>query len=193
MILSSIVLYIILFTFLRYHEAIYQIVRWDSGIRKVVIFRLDSIGFGVLIAWICYYYEGFVLIHKKNMLFTGLLLLMLSIIVFSYSTLTTRETMFNKTLLFTITNSSLALLLPWFNYICSNNKLTIKLVSYVSITSYSMYLVHLSFVIPGIKKVLMANIPWYLNYVLYYVSTMLISILIYKYFERPITKLREKF
>ena len=189
-ILYSMILYILLFTGLRIFEVYTANPTWDSGVRKVVLYRLDSIAYGVIMAYLIFYHENFINKWKYYFISTGVLLLFLSI--FNHSTLLSggRETFFNKILLFTITSIALSFLLIWFKGITCNNLKIIKLITYLSTISYSIYLIHLSFVIPFIH---MLDIPKQLLFICYILITIILSTIIYVYYEKPFTELREKF
>jgi peptidoglycan/LPS O-acetylase OafA/YrhL len=77
-----------------------------------------------------------------------------------------------------------------------NNK-AIKFLTHVSITSYSIYIFHLSVVMYSLdhlfpskgERPLLENIGLFSIYVIF---TLFFSTLVYKYFEHPMTELREK-
>jgi peptidoglycan/LPS O-acetylase OafA/YrhL len=122
----------------------------------------------------------------------GAVMIAVSVKIFSDSILTTTETFFNKTWLFAITNIGFALMLPWFKELKTRNKAIGELVSHISIVSYSAYLIHLSFVIPFVQNYFPSYLPWIANYVCYIVLTLGLSTVVYKYYEKPLTGLREK-
>lgn len=92
-----------------------------------------------------------------------------------------------------------AFLLPYLSTLKTGRGFIFKLLSYISLISYSMYLVNRSLVREWILKSI--NISEYIsnpylaiifNYFLFFIFTILISMLLYKYFESPIMKLRDK-
>ena len=128
-----------------------------------------------------------------TLLILGGLCVGVSVVVFSNSLLTSVETYFNKTLLFVFTNLGFALTLPFFKELGVQNKSLVYFVSHISIASYSMYLIHISFVIPLLQNYLPNDLPWYMLYFLYLAFNLALSTLVYKYYEKPLTSLREKF
>jgi peptidoglycan/LPS O-acetylase OafA/YrhL len=187
------ILYVLLFSVVRFYGVMLSNLSWDEQVRKVVLYRLDAIGYGVLVAY-CNYYHGAALTkHRMMLLVLGCLCVGLSVIIFSNSLLTTLETLFNKTLLFVLTNLGFALMLPWFKEIKVYNRRLVEIVSHISIVSYSMYLIHFSFAIPLMQNYLPKEVPWYLVYAAYLVLTAVLSTVVYKYYERPMTHLREYF
>jgi hypothetical protein len=87
-----------------------------------------------------------------------------------------------------------ALLLPFLSTIRSATGYVYKAITYISLSSYSLYLVNLSVV-----QVWLLNIPiiseqhFLIRYILFWLISLSLSLLIYKYFEIRITALREKF
>ncbi len=192
--LTGLVVYLLVSTVIRFTGAVETDLSWDQGFRKVVIFRLDSIGYGVLIAYLNFFYNTLLEKYKKLMLVTGCGMVLFSIAVFSYSVLTIKDTFFNKTVLFIVTDLGLALLLPYFKGIKVKSGFLPYAITHISIVSYSIYLIHHSFVIQLLHELFPSGtLPWYILYALYIIITFFLSTLVYKYFERPMTALRSRF
>lgn len=191
--LMAFVVYVLFFSALRFYQVISSNPEWDGGVRNIVVYRLDAIGYGVLVAYFNYYHPNALRKHKNKLLALGVLLSGLSVAIFSHSLLTSLETFFNKTFLFAMTSLGFALTLPWFKELRASHRATIGLVSHISIASYSMYLIHWSFVLPLLQNYSPVRIPWLVNYVLFFVLTFVLSTAVYNYYERPLTGLREKF
>jgi peptidoglycan/LPS O-acetylase OafA/YrhL len=188
---TGLILYIAAFTIIRFIGASSDENLWDSGVRKVVIYRLDAIGWGVLIAFCQRYYTQFFDKKARTLLIAGGIITFISVIIFSKSIMTSMESYFNKTSFFTMTSVGLSLMLPglsrlrppsgWFRY----------MITHLSIVSYSAYLLHLSFVIPFLARPLFINhLPLYMVYILYLILSVILSTFIYKYFEKPVTAIR---
>ena len=193
-ILTGLIVYLVVSTAIRFIGAFSIDARWEQGISTVVIYRLDAIGYGVLFAYLNFFYNKFLEKFSGLMLFVGCILIVLSISVLSYGVLTTKETLFNKTMLFTLTSIGLALLLPWFKGLKVKNKFIFYTVTHISVVSYSMYLIHYSFVIPILFTYFpLKMMPLYIVYIIYVTLTMILSTIVYKYYERPMTSLRGKF
>ena len=191
-ILLGLLIYIAIFTSLRFLGAFAGDPAWDDGVRKVVIYRLDAIGWGVLIAFLQKYHPGAVEKYERWMLGAGVFMVALSVYVFSVGILTTMETYFNKSFLFTLTNVGLALLLPSLQKLRSPSYFVTYTISHVSMVSYSAYLIHFSLVIPLLARpFFINNLPRVLVYGLYLLITVICATLVYKYFEKPMTTMRE--
>jgi peptidoglycan/LPS O-acetylase OafA/YrhL len=168
----------------------------NTNIRMVVITRLDSIMYGCLGAYFSYYKFSFW--SKKNILFyTGITLLCFTLIVpslFKYG--------YGLTAYFTILPVSIFLLLPKLSSINSGKGLIHRAITFISIVSYSLYLVNLSivreFLMPKIIDALgLTNNNGYvaisLKYTLFIAISISLAYMIYTLYEKPMTKLREKF
>lgn len=163
---------------------------WGINFRKVVLCRLDSIGFGVLMAYIKFFYSNYWNKYKNPAFVIGLLgiciLLLLKLEPNSF---------FKKTIFFTIISFSFSLLLAKFETIKKPKfKFLEKIITHISIISYSMYLINLAPTAQVIEKNFspqnsFQNIIYYL---IYWIIVLLSSTLIYRYYEKPLMDLRDK-
>ena len=103
---------------------------------------------------------------------------------------------YTKTFSYSVTSYGAALLLAKADSIKNMTYKPIgKLVTFISVISYSMYLVNLSLVAQVIEK----NIYFEKNsdhiymYIIYWATTIIISTIIYKLYEKPLMDLRDKF
>ena len=167
-----------------------------------VLGRLDSIVYGVLGAYVSIFYNKIWTIYKKHFLIVGLFLLIISRFMVNtvvYSVLI--ET--------THTSVTILFLLPYFSQLYGCKNVFVRnFVIFVSIISYSIYLLNIQ-----VSDFLSSGINWdwvvdylqqlfninsglwtlllFMNYVLFFVLTILISTLLYKYYEVPMTNLRD--
>ncbi len=159
------------------------------NIWKVVMFRLDSIAFGILAAVIKFY-------HPKSF-YRFKTLLFIAGIVFIYSVQFVEinpDSFFYKTFIVSFISIGCALLLPMFDSIKKGPIPAVKIVTHISLISYSMYLINLSLVASVLghyfppQTVAMA----YVTYGIYWVLVILLSTLLYKYYEKPMMDLRDR-
>ena len=177
-----------------------SIAEWDSYYRKEVVTRLDSLMFGLVGAYFTYYHKPLWIRHKVVLFWAGLALIITQQAVgdFIGSGQHINQSGFGLYLSvfsFTVMALGTLLLLPLLSEISSGKGFVYKALTYVSITSYSMYLIHVSLIQPFVYDV--TNVPvthllMAVRYVMYWVLTIIGSILLYKYFEKPSTGLREK-
>ena len=193
----TMILVVSLFRYLRFnHIGATSFSYWDLNYRKQVVTRLDSIMYGLLGAYLQYYYKAFWLHYKSILFFCGVMILMISKMMFSKYHF--NGTVYNCVFSFSVNSIATLFLLPYLSTIHKATGLWFRIVSTISIISYSMYLLNLSVVQYWIIK----KIHWsgfvsneiaaaYIQYFLYWITTILLSILLYKYFELPTTKFRD--
>ncbi len=170
---------------------------WDLYFNRQVITRLDSIMIGVVGAWLQRYYPS-IFFFKKNILFIigTMSLFLLHMFQASYD-----PHFYITSFSF---NALAALMLIPFLYKMNNsfsNKvkyniwgevIICKSITYISLISYSLYLTNLSLIsfrIPNDNNNDSFNL---IGFMAFWIISFLLSTLIYKYFEVPTTKLRDK-
>lgn len=190
--LSSILIFLIVPILLRIFVASkFDVDQFWLGVKifKVVIFRLDGIAFGLLAAFIKHWYPSLWSKSRNISFITG--------IVLSYFILYTTwppNEFSTKVFLLFIQSFACFLLLPKFDSIQSAPILLTKIVTHISLISYSMYLINLALV----SEIIRDNFPprgpntaWAL-YGIYWIIVIVASTVIFKYYEKPIMNLREK-
>jgi peptidoglycan/LPS O-acetylase OafA/YrhL len=162
----------------------------DVKFRKVVITRLDAIMYGVIMAWVQFYYP--VLIKKTApFLFVAGAVLMYTVMHFAKLDPTG---FYAKTFYFSAIGLGAAMMLPLAGKARKLNNYFGRAITHISLISYSMYLINLSVV----AQVIHANF-WpqeganaLLMYFVYWTIVIVLSTLIYKFFEKPMMDLRDK-
>ena len=173
---------------------IYRIYSYDANLsfdlfyRKLVITRLDTISFGVLGAFLYNYYHHF-WVKRKNLYFFIGLFIIIVISNLNYS----NYDFYLKTYHYSLVGFSLLLILPKFSCLeKESNKF--NFFKFISKISYSIYLSHLLIFQLIIKYLKYDNFyQTLISYFIFLVITILFSFLIFKYFENPLTNLRDKF
>ena len=193
-----IIVLVTLFRSFRFFQiSINDINDWNAMYGKQVATRLDSLMFGVVGAYINYFHKSLWIKFKIPLLFTGILILLTS--KFLLPQFTAIGGVYSCVFSFTLISVGTLFLLPYLSELKSGNGLLYKPITYISLISYSMYLLNLSIV----RRWVIGNIPWQeitdniyikvvLNYSIYWLLVIGLSILIYKYFEIPMTSLRER-
>ncbi len=182
--------YYLFFNILRIGNALFSNPSLDEGIRKVVIYRLDSIIIGVLFAWIDHYFPNF---SRQKIIFLSGCLGIFFCTVFYYL-FERNDNFFSKTLYFLITDLSFASTLPFFSKITDSSNRFRNIFTFISKISYSIYLVNLSFVYIVLKNLLpFSDIKnAFFGLILYWISTFFLTTFVYKLYERPIMEYRYK-
>jgi peptidoglycan/LPS O-acetylase OafA/YrhL len=161
----------------------------EVKIFKVVIYRLDGIALGLLAAFIKYWHPHFWFKSRNLSFILGIIISYLIL----YSIWLPNDF---STKVFQIIIQSIGcfLLLPKFDSIKTAPPIITKIFTHISLISYSMYLINLALV----AEVIRDNFPprgphtaWAL-YGIYWVIVIVASSLLYKYYEKPIMDLRDR-
>lgn len=161
-----------------------------TRIQKVVIYRLDSIALGLLAAFIRRWYPVFW--HRSRNISFIIGIVACYIILYIHWP---PDLFFTKVFRIFIESFCCFLLLPKFESIRKGPKILIRFFTHISLISYSMYLLNLAV----ISEVLYVNFPprgphtaWAL-YGVYWILVLIFSTLLYKYYEKPMMDLRDRF
>jgi len=197
--LSFLVIFCItLFRLYRFGEiSIMDISKWDIHFRRQVSTRLDSIMYGVLAAALQIRFAGLWSSHKNLFFICGVLILIVHQI--SQPFLTNNFGMYSCVFSFSINSLGVMLILPFLAAIQTGKGRLFHFFTYTSLISYSLYLVNYTLVNCWIiQKIswdsIFENSIWIaiLQPSGFWLISIFISILLYKYFELPIMNLRER-
>jgi peptidoglycan/LPS O-acetylase OafA/YrhL len=194
LLLVLIIIFILFSTLYRFHLtsklSIYHYSNeiWDISIRKIILTRFDTIMYGDLGALISFY---FVRAWKKNKMWAfcvGLVLILTSHFYLNNGFL-------KYTLYLNGIGIGIFLLLPLLSGMTKAPNWLKFPITYLSIISYSIYLIHFTLVlIPLLRLFPVRNESLaIIVYILYYFFSIFLSIILYKFFEKPMMNLREKF
>jgi peptidoglycan/LPS O-acetylase OafA/YrhL len=194
-VLLAILTYIIGCLALRIYFTAYDEFYWDNNFRKMMPFRLDSIAIGVLFAYFKVRFPS-IWRSKNSMLATGLVSFLTLCAVFIYEFFYLKsEALFIKTFFFTLFSLSIGLVIPFFESKKeAGNSFFNSIITKTSIYSYSIYLIH-PIIVGVINHEKLNNIihmPSPVKFALIWVSVYFVSSFQFKYFEHPMTSLREK-
>ncbi len=173
-----------------------SIIKWNSSLKAVVVYRLDAIYLGVLFAYISmvkpkwWYRLRYVSIVLGCIIFLGL-----NTIIPMYRLFIETNPQFWNVWYLPINSLAIGLALPLLSQFKNAPQYILKPITVISLISYSMYLFHYSIVLQLMKYILPSeNLAKFdvMVYIMVYISaTLLISYIIYTYFEKPITQLRD--
>ncbi|MGZ3756264.1 MAG: acyltransferase family protein [Mucilaginibacter sp.] len=169
---------------------------WDEGIRKQMPLRLDSIAVGVFAAWVKFYYKHIWDSYKNASALAGGILFLVLTGVLYYTFLKADAVygnFFLNTFYFTLMSFALAMFLPFAYALKFTNFKYLKYsITYVSLLSYSIYLIHpiFSYLVPyyfhgKLSPAIMVIMLWVLTFVA--------SHLVYNLFEKRVTVLRDHY
>jgi peptidoglycan/LPS O-acetylase OafA/YrhL len=171
---------------------------FDLGTRKQIFFRLDSIMTGVILAGIKHYYKDLYkyLINNRKFLFiislVGLAICELWLVINSREAL--NESFFSRTFYFNFVSIFCALFVLSIETVKFNRmKLFVKPVTFISIISYGLYLIHFNIYLIMNQVIVINNlIVGFATFLIALTITLIVSFLIFKYFELPVMKLRDR-
>jgi peptidoglycan/LPS O-acetylase OafA/YrhL len=175
---------------------------WEEGLRMVVIYRFDALMIGMLGAWLSIQFPRNWLRFASPCAVIGIVLLLVM-----YVTLWKIEnghlafgddSYFARTFRFTVISIGFALLLPWASgWKLSGENFGSLVVRKIALWSYGLYLVHLPVFLVVSRAGFGGDAPLSLtkalaSFAFQIGGAILFSALLYRFFESPCTRLREK-
>ncbi|WP_310556428.1 acyltransferase [Flavobacterium sp.] len=170
--------------------------QWNISLKEVVIYRVDSILIGVIAAWASFNFPIIWQKNKINFLFLGFFGLMLLFFGIGYFKINIETNSFFWNVLYLpITSMLFALFLPLLSQWEVAPKWFLRPITFISLISYSIYLLHYSVVLQLMKHLIDTSLftPTELNLFTftYIIFTFIFSWFLYRFFETPMTKLRD--
>jgi peptidoglycan/LPS O-acetylase OafA/YrhL len=172
---------------------------WDLYLRKQVVTRLDSIMLGFLGAYLSYYKVPF-WDRYKNVFFVLGVLVIIGPNIYSM-TGKSFGMFFVNYFLITATPLGTLLILPKLSGIEKASWRGAEVITFISVISYSIYLLHEVVIrvilLPPVFQ--LVHLPSYttnyyvlfIEYAMYWSMTILLSYLVYAYYEKPMMNLRD--
>jgi len=191
----SALIFLVIPTILRIIWAFSGHTDWDGEFRKVTMLRLDSIMYGVMAAQIKIIFPDFWAKFKSILLVIGLGILF---VAWLYIIEVGLNDWFAKTLLFSVISLGASFLLPFCDqWRVSKENIITHSFRQTALWSYSLYLCHLSvllivesvFPLLDRQAIPLSIAAWFAFYIL----SFAIAGFLYRYFEKPIMDLRERF
>ncbi|NQY07601.1 MAG: acyltransferase, partial [Flavobacteriaceae bacterium] len=169
---------------------------WNVNLKSVVIYRIDSIYYGVLGAFFCNVYPKLWKELKIEWLDIAVLLLVLiNIYISVFNNHIAADPFFWNIFALPLYSIIMMFMLPYFSEWKIAPDWLSKPVTTISVISYSMYLLHYSvilFFVKSLPYILGVHIPFYIQVFLYFILTLIGAYLCYKYYEKPMMDLRDK-
>ena len=197
-ILRSIISFITSIMIIRYIWYIWwELQDRNESLRKVVIYRLDSLWIWVLLSYFSFYYYEHIKKRKNTYMYIWWLLFCLLIAYYLIYILNwPADTLFDNIFFLPSLSISIACILPYFAHFDIIWKYSIiqKIITQTSIISYSIYLLHSSLIL---DPLLLYTTPQWLLYkislsIVFIWIVYIISLFTYLYFEVPTLQLRDK-
>lgn len=166
---------------------------WNDGVRRIVVFRLDSMMYGVFAAFLYNYYKSFW--DRSCYYLAALGTALLSTSILAYFQLPLNESYYARTFLFSITSLAVFCFLPVLNNWKFSKGFFSTAITSISLWSYSLYLCHPLILGRAMNwnKYFANNLLANLGMLTVYIAlSILFSYLCFNYFEKPTTKLRDR-
>jgi len=171
--------------------------QWNVSLKAVVLYRLDSIFIGVLFSWIYLNFTSFW--DKTKYIFFLLGILILLFLFFSlgyFGLLIAVKPLFWNVIYLPLLSIGVACFLPFLTNWQKETSFIGKPITFISIISYSIYLLHYCVILQLMKHFcpmdVQNRIGLYFFTLVYLVITFILSYLLYRFYEKPIMDLRDK-
>lgn len=195
---TLLILIIFLITKLIYNhmETIRDMRHWNVNVKAIVIYRIDAIYYGVLAAYISIVKPRFWRSIRYPAFLVGILeLLCLNVLIPINQIFIGTHPMFWNVWYFIIKSVSICMVLPLLSIWETAPKAILKPITYISILSYAMYVLHYSVVLQLMKYFLptedFAGLDIAVFVLVYVLLVMLLSYLLFNLYEKPMTDLRD--
>ena len=178
------------------NDNIKSMVHWNVNLKAIVIYRIDAIYYGVLAA--------FISIVKPNMwkkaryvaFVLGLLLFLgLNAAIPLKQVFIETNPLFWNVWYLPINSLAIVLTLPLLSQMQSTSRFFLMPITYLSLISYSMYLLHYSIILQLLKYDIPSDgffgLDVFVYIMVYLLLTILCSHILYRFYEKPMTDLRD--
>jgi len=171
----------------------FSLLQWTAEVRSVVVYRIDSVMFGILFGYYYAEYKSFFQQHSSLFFWLGILLMTFFVFFLLFFNLNAVAWFWNIVALPFISLSVLCFLpalLLWDN---ASDKLS-ELVTFLCNLSYAVYLIHYSIVLFLMKYFIDTStfslLQLHIFTLVYLLITFTLGYFFYTYFEKPINTFR---
>ncbi len=188
-VLSVIIFSIALFTAFRFIYVINTNPEFDWGLRKIVLYQLDGLIYGVLAAWVFRFYGEHFKSAKAKYFILGLASICIWYVIYRLMP----SNPYVKIFWFSFTSFGFSAMIPYMYYFDMGLKPLKAIITHVALLSYSCSLIYLT-MIQQTTLILFTPVSFFtgtVNFVGYTILVLLLSTLMYNFFERPILLLRK--
>ncbi len=170
---------------------------WNLALKSVVIYRLDAIFYGVAFAWLHHNFDMQWRRYRKALLFIGCCMLMFFTIgVGALGLFIERYPLFWNVLYLPLTSLGIACFLPALSLWQSTGKPLAIPITFISVISYSIYLLHYSVILQVLKHLVdteaLSPATRHVFTLGYLALTFFSSAMLFKFFEKPFMDLRDR-
>lgn len=168
---------------------------WSHGLRKVVIYRIDSIYYGFIAIYLKYQFPKSWTKYSNQLFTLGLVLFILIHLPFLNDLSKGNTFTFNYLINFYLPLLLISILLgfPLIMKLRTRYNVLKSLITTTSKMSYSLYLINYSIVFMFLKRLMETGtirLSW-IAIILFWVSSFIMTFMLFKFYEQPMMKLRE--
>lgn len=179
------------------HDISQNLELWNSNLKALVIYRLDAIFYGFVLVYFFETNKALIKRLKNILCFIGCMIIFVTLVLVPSSGFTIENNSWYWNVFYLPCNSiGIAMILPFLFYLETANNSIKLFINNMSIYSYSMYLLHYTCLLYIMEMLIefeglnmFYRIIWV---VIYLIITYFFSKVIYTYFEKPITDLRDR-
>jgi len=177
-------------------QMISNLTDWNSNLKSVVIYRIDAIIIGVLIAWIRFNFKTIWIKYKVHFAFIGIGIFFFSLFGITSSNLRIEQSPFFWNVVYLpLTSFGFACFFPLFSE-WNVSYFWLKFpIEFISKISYSIYLLHYSIILQLMKYFVdtsvLSSLERHFFTLFYLLVTFLFSYILYRFYEKPIMNLRD--
>ncbi|MCF1422423.1 acyltransferase family protein [Mangrovimonas futianensis] len=178
-------------------EAISDMNFWNTNLKSVVIYRMDAIYYGVLGALMSKIYSEQWYRYRFHLAGVGILIFLSinALIPFAHFYID-KEPFFWNVLYLPINSIILSFMLPLLSSLNTAPKFIRNPITFLSVTSYSIYLLHYSIILQLMKYFIptdeLSTFDLVIYSIVYLNITFFCAFFLYKFFEKPFMDLRDK-
>ena len=172
-----------------------SVMYWDNSLKEVVVYRLDSIYYGFMVAYLHFYYVNWLKNNRYKLLIFGCILLLINHSLFVINSMHIKQSFYLDVLFLPVNSITICLFLPFLYYLKYSFKLLQNVIYKISIYSYAIYLLHYTFVLGLLNVIYPIKGLRFVQKIVYatvYIGmTVILSSIVYNFFEKPMTNLRD--
>ena len=163
---------------------------WNIDLKAVVLYRIDAIYYGVLAAYLSQVKPGFWNKNKGYLFFIGMIAFFgMHVFITAYGYTIQNVPFFWNVLYLPLCSLCIACSLPFFSNLNNAPGFILKPFTFISVISYSMYLLHYSIILQLLNFIMPSGALSLIQKLLfstgYMVSTIFLSYLLYRWYEKP--------
>jgi peptidoglycan/LPS O-acetylase OafA/YrhL len=168
---------------------------WGAFFKGQVVTRLDSLMFGVAGAYFSYYYPLTWIKYKSQTFILGMAGVIVIYVLPKW--LFPNSAFYYCNISFILTSITVLFVLPFLSQLKTGRGCLYKIITFISLISYSLYLTHATLILGWIiTKISIlqsgSRSAILIRYALYWILSLTIATLLYKFIEMPFMALRDR-